>query len=86
MDQHMIETLEEGTDFITTQQLIFHERQYSLGSHVVTLTQGACFQSMKKKMNFSAVWLGAEHPPSNGAGEHRFCAAKAQRIRRNSPY
>jgi len=39
MDQHMIETLEEGTDFITTQQLIFHERQYSLGSHVVTLTQ-----------------------------------------------
>ena len=43
MDQHMIETLEEGTDFITTQQLIFHERQYSLGSHVVTLTQGVCF-------------------------------------------
>ena len=59
MDQHMIETLEEGTDFITTQQLIFHERQYSLGSHVVTLTQGACFQSMKKKTEFQCCLAGS---------------------------
>jgi len=59
MDQHMIETLEEGTDFITTQQLIFLERQYSLGSHVVTLTQGAFFQSIKYKLTFSTLWLGA---------------------------
>ena len=47
-------------------------------------TRWVFLQRLKENLTFSALWMGAQHPSGNGAGEHRFRAAKAQGIRRNS--